>query len=212
VLSSPYNHQSNGVAENTVKEMKKLIHCLTKSGRIDEEEWMKAILVYLNTPRRPLNQSPSQLMFGRDLRDGVSIHLDQLRPEHMQAIERRVQAIKQHQIAIQRTDRLPELPVDQRVAVQDPISKKWSSTGTILEKKRNRSYHVKLDSGAIVWRNRRFLKPVPTPPKEREEQRVRAPEHRNDTQTERTPQPAPTSPAAPRRSTRTRRKPERFGA
>ena len=224
VLSSPNNPQSNGVAENTVKEMKKLIHCLTKSGKIDEEEWMKAILVYLNTPRRPLNQSPSQLMFGRDLRDGISVLQDQLRPEHLQAIERRVQAIQQHQIAIARTDRLPELPVDQRVAIQDHVTKKWTSTGTILEKKRNRSYLVKLDSGSTLWRNRRFLKPIPTPPSsgsglggtqspmERGEQRERAPTSRNDNPTERNPQPAPTSPAQPRRSTRMRRKPERFGA
>jgi hypothetical protein len=212
ILSSPYNPQSNGIAENTVKEMKKLIHCLTKSGKIDEEEWMRAILVYLNTPRRPLNQSPSQVMFGRDLRDGISILQEQLRPEHLQAIERRVEAIKQHQIAIQKADRLPELSVDQRVAVQDPISKKWSSTGVVQEKARNRSYHVKLDSGAVIWRNRKFLKPLPNQPTERGEQRGRVQRTRTDNTTERNPQPEPTSPAVPRRSTRTRRKPERYGS
>ena len=35
VPSSPYNPQSNGIAEQTVKDMKKLVHCLTRSGRID---------------------------------------------------------------------------------------------------------------------------------------------------------------------------------
>jgi hypothetical protein len=203
VLSSPYNSPSNGVAENAVKEMKKLVHCMTRSGKIDDEEWTKAILVYLNTPRRPLNRSPAQIMFGRDVRDGISVYQDQLRPEHLQAIERRVQAIQQHQIAIQKADRLPELHVDQRVAVQNPNTKKWSSNGTVIEKKRNRSYLVKLDSEAVVWRNRKFLKPVPTSTNTQKPK-----PKRDDNQDD--SNPSSTAPA-PRRSSRMRRKPERFG-
>jgi hypothetical protein len=114
------------------------------------------------------------------------------------------------------------------VAIQDKDSKKWSKFGTIIDQPRKRSYHVKLDSGAVMWRNRRFLKPVPTP------------SHNDDNQTsttataipqttgqpgpccpvERTPSstPAPaskdastTDPAPRRTSTRNRRKPVRFG-
>ena len=66
---------------------------------------------------------------------------DLLRPEHNQAIERHIQAIKQHQAAAHKADKLlPELQTDQRVAIQDPISKKWSKSCVFVEKKRNRSW------------------------------------------------------------------------
>ena len=61
VPSSLYNPESNGIAEQTVKEMEKLFHYLTCSCRIDEGEWSQAMLVDVNMPRRPLNKSPSEL-------------------------------------------------------------------------------------------------------------------------------------------------------
>ena len=181
------------------------------------------MLVHVNTPRRPLNKSQSELMFGRDLRDGVSVIQDLLRPEHKQAIERRVQAIKQHQAAVRKADKLPELQPDQRVAIQDPISKKWSKSGAIVEKKRNRSYLVKTETGNVVWRNRKFLKPLPMPmPNDRsgiksEPAQIPWPSSTDTpwstkptTPTSQMATPTPRSPN-PRRSLRNRRKPERYG-
>ena len=213
--SSPYNPKSNGIAEQTVKEMKKLVHCLTKSGKIDEEEWTKAMLVYVNTPRRPLNRSPSELMFGRDVRDGISVLEDLLTPEHRQAIERRVQAIKEHQLSLEKADRLPELTHGQRVAVQDNNTKKWSKFGNVVGKPRKRSYHVKLDSGAVVWRNRRFLKPMPMripTDSPRPPPMVPPPPTMSSSTTATSPGDPPTDGAQPRprQSSRTRRKPVRF--
>jgi len=207
VLSSPYNSPSNGIAEQTVKEMKKLVHCLTKSGKIDEEERTKALLVYVNTPRRPLNLSPSEILFGRQLRDGIGCVPDLLIPEHRQAIERRVQAIIDYQISLDKPDRLPELQPGQRVAIQDKDSKKWSKFGTVIDQPRKRSYHVKLDSGAVMWRNRRFLKPIPG---------NTDPSQSVTPQPTSTPAPAPQDspnpdPAPRRTSTRTRRRPQRLG-
>ena len=45
--SSPNNPQSNGVAENAVKEMKKLAHCLENASKnkVDSREWLRAFLV-----------------------------------------------------------------------------------------------------------------------------------------------------------------------
>ena len=213
-LSSPYNSPSNGVAEQSVKEMKKLVHCLTKSGKIDNEEWTKAMLVYVNTPRRPLNLSPSELVFGRELRDGVACIPAILKPEHRQAIERRVQSIADYQLSRSKADKLPELSPGQRVAVQDKTSKKWSDFGVIVDSPRKRSYHVKLDSGAVVWRNRRFLKPTPEYGDIDDVRKVLS-----SYTAARTDQPThtnanPTSddcPAEPRRSSRNRRKPQRLG-
>ena len=210
--SSPYHPKSNGIAEQTVKEMKKLVHCLTKSGKIDEEEWTKAMLVYVNTPRRPLNKSPSELMFGRDVRDGISVLEDLLTPEHRQAIERRVQAIKEHQLSLQKADRLPELDHGQRVAVQDKDTKKWSRFGNVVGKPRKRSYHVKMDSGAVVWRNRRFLKPMPMPRPTDSTPSTPSMVTPPSTPSSTTGSPPPADEVRPqrRRSSRTRRKPARF--
>ena len=206
VPSSPYNPKSNGIAVNSVKELKKLVHCLYKPGRkIDQEEWCRALLVHVNTPKRPSGLTPSQLMFGRDLRDGVSLLKDLLTPEHQAAIERRVQAIKDHQLSLAKADRLPPLAVGQRVAVQDPVSKKWSKFGTIQEIKRKRSYLIKIDNGPVYWRNRKFLKPIPV--------QSTSPSTSSTSPTSPTStQPAADSstPTPLRRSSRVRRQPVRF--
>ena len=207
--SSPYNPKSNGIAENSVKELKKLVHCLFKPGRkIDQEEWCRALLIHVNTPKRPSGLTPSQLMFGRDLRDGVSLLKDLLTPEHQAAIERRAQAIKDHQLSLAKADRLPPLAVGQRVAVQDPVSKKWSKFGTIQEMKRKRSYLIKIDNGPVYWRNRKFLKPLPSHSTSLSNNGSSPPTSSASSQ----PKPATESstPAPPRRSSRVRRQPVRF--
>jgi len=212
IVSSPYNHQSNGLAENSVKEMKKLLHCLHKSRakKVDKEEWVRALLIYVNTPKRPINLSPSQIMFGRDLRDGLTPIRDLLTPEHRAAIERRAKAIQDHQLSLDKPDRLPPLPVGQRVAVQDPTTKKWTKQGVILEQTRRRSYHVKLDTGAVMWRNRKFLKPLPMVATPMEQAQPSTSTPRSSSTTASTGTTSDTPPPLPRRSTRTRRKPDRF--
>ena len=154
---------------------------------------MKAMLVYVNTPRRPLNKSPAELLLGRALRDTLPVTRDLLVPEHQAAVLRRCQAIKEHKLALSKKDKLPELCIGQRVAVQDKTSKKWTDLGKVIAADRKRSYSVKLDSGAVLWRNRKFLKPIPSSD---------APK----------PTPAkPQLPSGPRRSTRQSKAPQRFG-
>ena len=42
--------------------------------------------------------------------------------------------------------------------IQDPNSKLWDRVGQVVGIGRHRDYHVKLPSGRIYWRNRRFLR------------------------------------------------------
>ena len=131
VLLSPYNPKSNGIFENSVKDLKKVVHCLFKPGRkINQKEWCHALLIHVNTPKRPSGLMPSQLMFGRVLCDGINLLKDLLSPEHKAAIAGRVQAIKDHQLSLAKADQLPPLAVGQCVAVQDPVTKKWSKFKT----------------------------------------------------------------------------------
>ena len=56
---------------------------------------------------------------------------------------------------------LKKLSINQRVLVQNPISKSWDETGTITGiRSLGRSYDVLMDSGKTYLRNRSFLRPI----------------------------------------------------
>ena len=56
---------------------------------------------------------------------------------------------------------LQSLEVDQKVLVQDAISKAWNETGTVSSIRPNgRSYEILMESGSTILRNRKFLKPI----------------------------------------------------
>eukprot|EP00095_Tigriopus_kingsejongensis_P010419 snap_masked-scaffold2011_size22674-processed-gene-0.0 protein:Tk10419 transcript:snap_masked-scaffold2011_size22674-processed-gene-0.0-mRNA-1 annotation:"hypothetical protein SINV_00302" len=53
---------------------------------------------------------------------------------------------------------LSPLLVDDKVAIQDAITKLWDRSGTIVCGGPYRDYHVVLPNGKMIWRNRRFLR------------------------------------------------------
>ena len=53
---------------------------------------------------------------------------------------------------------LQPLHIGAEVRVQHPTTKKWDRVGVIIGIGQNRDYHVKLPSGRVYWRNRRFLR------------------------------------------------------
>ena len=60
-----------------------------------------------------------------------------------------------------------QLLVGQHVHVQDSRTKLWDKVGQVLEVTiltKDHSYKVKVDSGGICWRIRKFIHPVPEPP------------------------------------------------
>ena len=166
IASSPYYPQSNGIAENAVKQMKKLVHCVWSSdkGTTRAEEWTKAILTYCNTPKRPHGKSPAQLLYGRDLRDLTPAPLTSYMPPHRAAVIRRLQSVQAHQEAMEKEDRLKPLKVGDTVAVQDKATGEWNQQGKVTKTGRNnREYYVQLDDGPVVHRNRKFFKVLPAP-------------------------------------------------
>ena len=54
---------------------------------------------------------------------------------------------------------LPNLPLGTHVDIQDPTSKLWTRRGVVVGIGRHRDYNVKLPSGRILWRNRRYFRP-----------------------------------------------------
>lgn len=56
---------------------------------------------------------------------------------------------------------LPKLGINQRIIIQHPLTKRWSTYGYIIGiRATGRSYIIKDDNGAIFVRNRRFIRPT----------------------------------------------------
>ena len=63
----------------------------------------------------------------------------------------------------QHTTPLPPLQTGTRVAIRSRVDSDWSLLGTIAEIKPNRTYIVLTDQGSKLTRNRRYLRPAPSP-------------------------------------------------
>ena len=69
-LSSTYFPHSNTRAELGVKAMKRLMRDNTgPRGRLDNDAFARALLMFRNTPMQGVGLSPAQIVFGRELRD-----------------------------------------------------------------------------------------------------------------------------------------------
>ena len=200
-LSSVHYPQSNGRAEAAVRSAKRMIRDNVRGdGSLDTDELARALMQHRNTPLRETDKSPAQLVLGRQLRDSIPMYKDFYKPDnHWGATlrEREKDMIKVRDREKEAYDihakQLPRLRVGTEVALQDPISRAWDKSGTIMEQYPYRQYLVKVDgSGRVTRRNRRHLKYLPPS----------SPQYHPATQ----PEPAP-PPASQRISTRTARKP-----
>lgn len=160
--SSPYYPQSNGHAESSVKSVKHLIIKCTKNGNLDTDKFAMGLLELRNSPRED-GQSPAQVVFGHPIRSVVPVHRRAYEAEWQKS---KVQCEeKRGEIRRRTEDRynlasksLPEFEVGSHVNVQDYHTGRWQTTGTIVEVGKNRQYLVKKNTGALIWRNRRFIR------------------------------------------------------
>ena len=171
-LSSAYYPQSNGRAELAVKAARRIIaDCTTRSGSLDNNAASRALLQYRNTPLSGVNKSPSQILFGRLLRDHVPTHTSQHlpHPEWLIRPDERAATVAPRDAAIARRYNaharpLRALAVGTHVAMQDQSSnhpRLWTQTGVIIEALPHRQYRIRLDgTGNVTLRNRRFIKPI----------------------------------------------------
>jgi len=140
LTSSPYNHQSNGLAESAVKQAKKL---LKKSD--SWRDFTGRLLTLRNTPMADGSASPAEKFWGRRQRHDLPyLHsMDTLRaPQNPMP------------------SKLKPLQVGQRIVVQNMINGQWDEHGCIVAiRDSGLSYDVQRDSGGrTITRNRRFLK------------------------------------------------------
>ena len=165
--SSPYNSQSNGAAEAAVKQAKYLLIKYNNNYK----SFLKALREMRNVPRHGENKSPAELFFGWDQR-GILPKLA-LKKDEGKLIE---PVSVPHRV-------LRPLKTGEKVLMQDPISKRWTTTGKVLDvTKTGRSYIIHEQNGRIKCRNRRFLKPA----LEIEEELAQQPEDEKPEKTSRT--------------------------
>lgn len=149
--SSPYYHQSNGKAENAVKQAKLILKRCTEM----KQDPYLALLALRNTPSGDIGFTPTERMFGRKTRTLLPSSVETLSPEtsHVQALKKR-KAKQKRQYDKQAKD-MPGLHIGQRVRVQE--GKSWV-LGTVIDRADIRSYIVRTDKGSTFRRNRRHIK------------------------------------------------------
>lgn len=207
VTSSPYNPKSNGMAESAVKVIKQLLKKCNESN----QDLYKGLLAYRNTPLTASTKSPAQLLMGRRLSEPLFLHPSTLTDEDNDADVSAKLEDRESQQAVynQHTQPLPELPIGSRVRVQDHASKDWATRAQVTDQVGPRSYEVTTSDGAHLRRNRQQLKPsdmcdaqLSLPPDATPDAEPAADASDGP----------PPEPHVPRRGTRTRRQPERYGS
>ena len=152
--SSPHYPRSSGLAESTVKAVKRLIKKCHRSN----QDILKGLLILRNTPIK-CGQSPAQLLKGYTLRDNLPrFQEDSPTPSRFPAKERaQSKAYHDKKHATTRGSR-EEFQPGQAVAIQHETTKEWSVHGTIIQQVAPRSYEIQLTNGRKLRRNQRFMR------------------------------------------------------
>ena len=148
--SSPYFAQSNGKAERGVGIIKAL---LNKAKEANEDPY-KSLMAYRAAPMES-GWSPAELLMGRRINVGLPNY--QLRKRtytHHEKYELEHKSMKRYN---SHARDLTSLSEGESVRVQDPSTKRWTTSATVLKKVAPRSYDVITSDGVRQRRNRRAL-------------------------------------------------------
>lgn len=108
-VSSPYHHQSNGLAEKGVSIAKKIFRTLNDSNRLHELDLV--LLEYRNMPLPAFNLSPAQMFFNRQLKTHLPVNSESLKPQPINWEEIKNQRYKKTISQIKYNRSTKELPV-----------------------------------------------------------------------------------------------------
>lgn len=157
--SSPYHHQSNGLAEKSVQIIKNILKKAKDSGT----DFLLGLLEYRNTPLESGIGSPAQLLYSRRMKTKLPITDQQLKPEIIpdQVIKEQLQKTKAKQKFYYDKTAKPksDFKVGEKVLIQETDKRRpiWKP-GTVLKQEDTpRSYRVKLDNGSELRRNSKVM-------------------------------------------------------
>ena len=131
--SSPYYPQGNSVAESAVKWAKSLLRkCWRGRGQPlrTNEEWIKGILQWKNTPHKSTGLSPAIMLYGHPVQDIIPCHKSSLsRSWHDEKLRVDKEAAKRKEklekYCNRGTKTLEQLKINDPVCVQNTNTKKW---------------------------------------------------------------------------------------
>ncbi len=214
-LSSPMYPQSNGLAESGVKVLKALLKKC--NGNSKSIQFAEGLLELRNTPRT-CGKSPAEVVFGHPLRTRVPAHHSSFNKKWLQPLDEYDKNVAtQAQKGMDRYDKsartLAPLPVGTHVLIQNVISKVWDRSGIIVAIGHHRKYQIKMPSGRLLWRNRRFLRKtsVDTTGYAQADERKTLSQDKDVSQNEKQSQDKRDSEVKLRRSKRVRFKVDRYG-
>ena len=158
-ISSAYHSQSNGLAEAGVRNVK---HLIKKCSGFNQD-FLTALQSFRNSVRPQDGFSPNEMFLGRRIRDALPCLPTSLDPvDQPSAMQARQAAVAKYKHAYDKhAHPLSHLAIGSYVLVQNPISKLWDSTATVVGTRRHhRSYVLSYPDDSTNVRNRKFLKPV----------------------------------------------------
>ena len=127
-LSSPYNPESNGLAEAAVKNMKSLVLRARSTG----ENFHHALAAWRNTTRQD-GTSPAQLFFGRRQRLGLPVIPEALDQSPTDPSARDLLHENRSKNRDKSTACYSDFAVGDKVWMQHHATKKWYKTAIITE-------------------------------------------------------------------------------
>ena len=135
----------------------------TRNWNLDEDSFARGLLELRKTPRAD-GRSPAQVLFGHPLRSSLPAHHRSFAAEWQQAAnecDAKAECLR-HQAKIHHDATAKshsQLGIGNHVDIQDHTTKRWNRQGIIVGVGSRREYLVKMGSGRVLWRNRRFLRP-----------------------------------------------------
>uniref|UniRef100_A0A3B3XIK9 Integrase catalytic domain-containing protein n=1 Tax=Poecilia mexicana TaxID=48701 RepID=A0A3B3XIK9_9TELE len=211
ITSSPLHPQGNGKAEKGVQIIKRL---LKKSSDSGSDPYL-ALLSYRTAPLA-CGFSPAELLMGRKLRTTLP-HLSLKTNTKQQMGKQTELKLKQKENYDKTARRLRALEENDTVRVEDHGM--WERKATVLKEVSPRSYEIRTDDGQVLRRNRRsLLKTQEQDSQKRGQEEIDAGRQARETTgphggdndgNDALPNNTSSTPVL-RRSTRTRRPPERL--
>ena len=174
-ITSPYSSSSNGLAENGVRELKRLWY----KCQDDKSDFQESIFIYNNT-KRPTGRSPAEIFFRRTLYQGLpSLTLKDTPDYEKMQNEREMSQTKSRgrrdKLGGNETFQEGDLVILQDQDINSPTEGKWVIEAEILRPRIPvgakhdyvpRSYLVRTNNGKKYLRSRRFIRHRPREPRE----------------------------------------------
>ena len=162
VTSSPYYPQSNGLAENAVKTVKRLM----RRAQIVQGDTYLALIDLRNTPTQGMSTSPMERLMSRQAKTLLPTAEVLLKPKLSENIMEEKNKMKEKQRKYYNLNAKDLSPLKTGDIVRiEPEAKnhQWTKARIVSQnEQRPRSYNAETETGRVFQRNRRHLKLTPT--------------------------------------------------